>query len=382
LISLIPVAHVEEWHKAVVTVTPDEHVFIGERVTLTCDIQSGGGTQWTYSWYKSNGILTRGEDRSYKDSIRKEFIIQSVTDSDSGVYTCKGQRWYPQSSEVTATVTLTVSLKPKPTLTVNPQHSLYTGDIVTLTCDLKEGTGWEFLWYKYNPAQNSELKSTNTLKVTVDKAGEIKYDCLANRGDYYTKPSDPVKITVKGRPKAVVSIIPDTHVFIGERVTARCDIQGGEGIQWTNSWNKDNLRLIERTYEVYTGNMYQLTISSVKYSDRGVYTCTGQNSDYQNSEISDDVTLTVSVKPKPTLTVNPRNSLYIGDTITLTCDLQKGTDWKFFWYKLDLPLSGEEESTNTLTVTVDEAGEIEYQCKAYREKYYTKPSDPVQITVK
>ncbi|XDV19204.1 hypothetical protein PO909_024727, partial [Leuciscus waleckii] len=32
--------------KPVVTVKPDQRVFIGERVTLTCVIQRGGDIQW------------------------------------------------------------------------------------------------------------------------------------------------------------------------------------------------------------------------------------------------------------------------------------------------------------------------------------------------
>ncbi|KAF5895800.1 Fc receptor-like protein 5 isoform X1, partial [Clarias magur] len=37
----------------------------------------------------------------------------------------------------------------KPTLRVN-QSSIYTGDTVTLRCELHQSTGWEFLWHRYN----------------------------------------------------------------------------------------------------------------------------------------------------------------------------------------------------------------------------------------
>ena len=36
--------------EATVKIQPADRVFIGERVTLTCDIESGGG--WNYQWYK------------------------------------------------------------------------------------------------------------------------------------------------------------------------------------------------------------------------------------------------------------------------------------------------------------------------------------------
>ncbi|KAK3545918.1 hypothetical protein QTP70_016715, partial [Hemibagrus guttatus] len=35
--------------------------------------------------------------------------------------------------------------KPRATVRVNPQSSIYTGDTVTLSCELQEETGWKFL---------------------------------------------------------------------------------------------------------------------------------------------------------------------------------------------------------------------------------------------
>ncbi|KAK3545133.1 hypothetical protein QTP70_001403 [Hemibagrus guttatus] len=96
--------------KAVVSITPDTHVFIGETVTLRCDIQGGGDTQWTYSWKQNNNELyTYGWGRVYTDSTRQEFSIWTVEDSDSGTYTCRGHKSDSQSSEISDAVTLTVS---------------------------------------------------------------------------------------------------------------------------------------------------------------------------------------------------------------------------------------------------------------------------------
>ncbi|KAK3505797.1 hypothetical protein QTP70_019986, partial [Hemibagrus guttatus] len=195
--------------KAVVSITPDTHVFIGERVTLRCDIQGGGDTQWTYSWKKNNNELyTYGNERVYRDRTMQVFSIWYIEDPDSGTYTCRGHKSDSQSSEISDAVTLTVSAKPKATVRVNPQSSVYTGDTVTLSCELQQETGWEFHWYKNNQwLQNSEQE--NTLKVTEDNAGETEYKCRARRrndythysdyydGYYYTELSDPVKITVR-----------------------------------------------------------------------------------------------------------------------------------------------------------------------------------------
>ncbi|KAK3566622.1 hypothetical protein QTP86_001659 [Hemibagrus guttatus] len=96
--------------KAVVSITPDTHVFNGETVVLTCDIQGGGDPRWTYSWNKSNNELSEGGERFYTDNTMQEFIIWTIEDSDSGTYTCRGDGSDSQSSEISDAVTLTVSV--------------------------------------------------------------------------------------------------------------------------------------------------------------------------------------------------------------------------------------------------------------------------------
>ncbi|KAF5889255.1 leukocyte immunoglobulin-like receptor subfamily B member 2, partial [Clarias magur] len=94
--------------------------------------------------------------------------------------------------------------KPKPTVRVNPQSSIYTGDTVTLTCELQESTGWEFLFYKNNQQLqhfSTEPVNTNTRHVIVNNAGDTVYKCRARRRkawaekEYYTEYSNDVTIT-------------------------------------------------------------------------------------------------------------------------------------------------------------------------------------------
>ncbi|KAL0153241.1 hypothetical protein M9458_051416, partial [Cirrhinus mrigala] len=83
----------------VVRVHPDENVFIGEKVTLTCDIQQTG--DWQYNWYKDgNHVYSAGRDQNY--------IISSVYWSHDGVYSCRGSQ-NSYHSEFSDGVKLTVS---------------------------------------------------------------------------------------------------------------------------------------------------------------------------------------------------------------------------------------------------------------------------------
>ncbi|KAL0149269.1 hypothetical protein M9458_055503, partial [Cirrhinus mrigala] len=92
---------VEVRPKAVVHVHPDENVFRGEKVTLTCHIQQKG--DWQYSWNKEeNQVSSARQDQKY--------IIPSVASSHSGLYSCKGtQSKAPTYSQMSDGVTLTVS---------------------------------------------------------------------------------------------------------------------------------------------------------------------------------------------------------------------------------------------------------------------------------
>ncbi|XP_047655952.1 V-set and immunoglobulin domain-containing protein 10-like isoform X2 [Tachysurus fulvidraco] len=100
----------------------------------------------------------------------------------------------------------------------------------------------------------------------------------------------------KGQSKAVLSIKPDKHVYSGENITLRCDIEGGD-TEWTYIWFKNNSSL---NTEEGKGKRYkdskkqEFSIKSVKDLDSGNYTCKGQRHNSQSSGISDAVTLTVS----------------------------------------------------------------------------------------
>ncbi|XP_047679040.1 obscurin-like [Tachysurus fulvidraco] len=393
LISLIPVVQAQGSPKAVVSIKPDTHVFTGEAVTLICVIQGGGNTQWTYSWNKDNKLYSNGNKRDFIDKTMQVFRIRSVEDSDSGTYSCRGHGGYNQSSVISDDVTLTVSVKPKPTVRVNPQSSVYTGDTVTLSCDLQQGTGWKFQWYRNNQwLQNLNSEQVNTLNVTVDNAGETEYTCEAYRRNYKyysTELSDPVKITVRVKPKPTVRVNPQSSVYTGDTVTLSCDLQQGTG--WEFQWYKNNQELWDLNSEQV--NTLNVTVDNAGETE---YRCWAHRRNYNyydsyySTELSDPVKITVRVKPKPTVRVNPQSSVYTGDTVTLSCELQQGTGWEFYWYRNNQLLQNlNSKQVNTLNVTVDNAGETEYKCRAYRrnynyyyDNYQTEFSDPVKITVR
>uniref|UniRef100_A0A672JVM3 Si:ch211-8c17.2 n=1 Tax=Sinocyclocheilus grahami TaxID=75366 RepID=A0A672JVM3_SINGR len=271
---------VSERPKPKATIKPAQHVFKGDTVTLRCDIDGEGVTSWQYSWYKDGSF--------YSSSELQEHTFRSVTESNAGKYFCYGaERGGSHRSQHSYAVTLTVSDISKPTLTVEPQSSLFTGDSVTLRCEVDQlWDGWEFFWSKNSNTESTEASTKTIDAVKVSDGGE--YRCRARGGGHYTDYSKPVTMTIYERPKAKVSIKPDQHVFGGDTVTLRCDIDGEGVTSWQYSWYKDSSNSV-------FSELQEHAFSPFTESDAGKYFCYGaERGGSRTSNISDAVTLTVS----------------------------------------------------------------------------------------
>uniref|UniRef100_I3JJH3 Ig-like domain-containing protein n=1 Tax=Oreochromis niloticus TaxID=8128 RepID=I3JJH3_ORENI len=87
-------------------------------------------------------------------------------------------------------------------------------------------------------------------------------------------------------PKPTVTLQPSwTQIYSGETVTVRCEIQGGEGAQWTYEWRRGQVNIHE------TSSEYR--INRVTESDGGRYSCRGRRSSSW-TEWSDITTLRVT----------------------------------------------------------------------------------------
>ncbi|KAL1271994.1 hypothetical protein QQF64_031010 [Cirrhinus molitorella] len=346
---------VKERPKPVVHVDPDENVFIGETVTLTCDIQ---GTQdWQYNWYK---------DRNQNDIVQhnQKYIITTVDGYHGGVYSCEGtQSKAPTYSQMSDGVQLTVSEKLQPTLTVKPQGPVFTGDTVTLSCDVGQSTAWTIHWRKDSNPEYTDAATKTIRSVSVSDEGT--YRCRAKRGKYYSEFST-AEITVNERPKPVVHIDPDEHVFIGEMVTLTCDIQGTH--DWQYNWYKG------RNLNYIVGIVQKYIITTVDWSHSGEYRCGGTQSKAPTySQMSDGVKMTVSGLPTSRLTVAPYNPVFTGETVDLKCVIESYSDWRYEWYKgsTNNPVSTEFHTVNRDTLTIrgaTESDQDKYWCKGQRDK--------------
>uniref|UniRef100_A0A3P8PFY7 Ig-like domain-containing protein n=1 Tax=Astatotilapia calliptera TaxID=8154 RepID=A0A3P8PFY7_ASTCA len=169
-----------------------------------------------------------------------------------------------------------------------------------------------------------------------------------------------------------------TQIYSGETVTVRCDIQGGEGAQWTYEWRQNKLNTPP------TSNEYR--ISSATESDSGGYSCRGRRT------YIDSVTLTVSdsksYEPRPVLTVSP-SWLSPGASVTLNCEVEHlSAGWSFYWYKAVPGLSEKSycyellpdgnRTANNSYIIHGQTHTAGYVCRAERgdPEYHTDHSQP------
>uniref|UniRef100_A0A3P9D3N2 Ig-like domain-containing protein n=1 Tax=Maylandia zebra TaxID=106582 RepID=A0A3P9D3N2_9CICH len=201
---------------------------------------------------------------------------------------------------------------------------IYSGDTVTVRCEIQGGEGAQWT-YEWRQGHHKNLFPTVTLQPSW------------------------------------------TQIYSGETVTVRCETQGAEGAQWTYEWSPAKLNTPP------TSNEYR--ISSATQSDSGGYSCRGTR-DYLLTEWSDTITLTVSSKPKAELRAD-RTAVPVGGSVTLTCSVNPSSSygWKYYWYR-------DGKSYQPVTngqISVSEGGL--YSCRGGRGEpvYYTEDSQPVWI---
>uniref|UniRef100_A0A668RJK5 Ig-like domain-containing protein n=1 Tax=Oreochromis aureus TaxID=47969 RepID=A0A668RJK5_OREAU len=178
-------------------------------------------------------------------------------------------------------------------------------------------------------------------------------------------------------PKPTVTLQPSrTHIYSGETVTVRCEIQGGEGAQWTYEWRAEKLNTRQ------SSNEYR--IIKVTESDGGEYRCRGRSSSSW-TEWSDITTLTILHKPKAQLRAD-RTAVPAGGSVILTCSVSvssSSSGWKYYWYRYDkyykLVTLRDGVFLSNRQISVSEGGL--YRCRGGRGEpvYYTEYSETIKI---
>ncbi|XP_044040982.1 obscurin-like [Siniperca chuatsi] len=366
-------------NRAVVTLQPNwPEIYYGETITLRCEIMDGGDTEWEYEW------TTSSSDRLPKHSDQ----VISATIYSGGNYWCKGKHKKELfSTEWSDPITLTLlARRPKAELRAD-RRDIPAGGSVTLTCSVKpSSSGWKYFWYRGEKTSEPLTAQDAVFLSYLQVSQGGLYWCRGGRGDpvYYTESSDTISMnkirTVPNR--AIVTLQPNwPQIFSGETFTVRCEIEGGGDTKWTYEWTPAKLNTPP------TNSEYRISRATESHS--GDYRCKGRRDSYSSTEWSDVITVIVSDKPQPVLTVSP-SWLSPADSVTLNCSVKDpSAGWTFYWYKAVPKLadisysdellpgssSGTEQDSYIVHGQTHTAG---YKCRAGRGApvYYTQYSEP------
>ncbi|KAG1931390.1 ATP-sensitive inward rectifier potassium channel 12-like [Pimephales promelas] len=386
LISNIHSGHTEDVPKPTLTVRPQSSVFTGDSVTLRCDIKDEGVTSWSYIWYKdgSTSFLSEGQEHTF-----------NVTESDAGKYFCYGtETGGSHRSQHSDEVTLTVTERPKPRVTIKPDHHVFRGETVTLRCVIyDEGvTSWRYNWYKDGSISVFSERQEHTFSpVTESDAG--KYSCYGTEtgGSRSSLRSDEVTLTVSV-PEAVLSVSPQKWLTEGDPVTLICEVNGSS-TGWTFSWFTETVSGSSIDHELLSdssrGSGGKYTVSSAHLNHTGLYVCKGQRektavyTKYSNTQ----PLWVTGVSPPVSLIISPsRTQHFIYDSLSLSCENQSNSDrWTVrrytdsgqrLEYCSSLVWASQKGSTCTIRSTLTSHTGV-YWCQSESGENY----HPVNITV-
>uniref|UniRef100_A0A3B5LQX6 Ig-like domain-containing protein n=1 Tax=Xiphophorus couchianus TaxID=32473 RepID=A0A3B5LQX6_9TELE len=242
-------------------------MFSGESITLTCEVQGGETTEWTYEWRKS-GLATRrvyGKDWTFR-----------LPDSSSLDYMCR--------------------LSNKVVVTRQPNRpQIFSGESITLTCEVQGGetTEWTCDWRKSGSIIQRTDSKDWTFIVSESSSGDYMCQCRS-RDDWYssTQWSETIRLSVSDtqqKPKCQISSDRERE-HLGGSVTLSCSVEPSAG--WRYKWFRRTSDTPE--VQVRTNNKENREIT---VTQGGIYRCMGirEKQDFY-SDSSDEVNIQIICK--------------------------------------------------------------------------------------
>uniref|UniRef100_A0A8C9X966 Ig-like domain-containing protein n=1 Tax=Sander lucioperca TaxID=283035 RepID=A0A8C9X966_SANLU len=325
-------------------------------ITLTCDIEEGGDTEWEYEWRTSS---------LYKPKKQKEYMIRYALSSHSGNYSCLGRLKGEQSStELSDAFTLRISNKP--VLTVSPSW-LSPGASVILNCSVKDpSAGWRFYWYKAVPDLSDISYSYDLLPGSTNGTEQDSYIvdgqthtagyvCRAARGDpvFYTHYSEP-KFVWSGdvHPAASLTVSPDrSQHFNQESLSLSCE---GDSTEWRVKKFSEHSSTVSSCSSL--GKMNGSTCNIDRFWISGVYWC-----ESETGQISNAVNITIQYGD--IILVSPVLPVAEGHSVTLGCKLKtENVLYNVDFYKNDKLIQNNTQGELTISA-VSKSDEGFYKCE-------------------
>uniref|UniRef100_A0A8B9H000 Ig-like domain-containing protein n=1 Tax=Astyanax mexicanus TaxID=7994 RepID=A0A8B9H000_ASTMX len=160
---------------------------------------------------------------------------------------------------------------PTASLTVDPDSTVFTGESVTLKCEITGYDGWRYQWYMGSSRTAVSESQINSFSFTLSSAADQnQYWCKGIRDNRpsSSQNSNKVTLTVRETPKPELTSSLKGAALIGNPVTLYCNLKQSAG--WRFYWSK-HTQTPESETTTDTHSSY--TIRPVNVSDGGQYWC-------------------------------------------------------------------------------------------------------------
>ncbi|XP_063751200.1 uncharacterized protein LOC134872042 isoform X2 [Eleginops maclovinus] len=289
----------------------------GGNVTLTCSVAPSSSSGWKYFWYKKEKT---SEPLNTPDGI--------LSVSRGGVYWCRGGRgdplYYTEYSDGLVTNQAVVTLQPN-------WPEIYSGETVTLTCEIKDGGEheWEYSWMipGSDAAQTSHFAPSS-------KSGD--YRCLGKlKGEMSLTPwSEVLTLKVSDKRLQPVLTVSPSWLSPGASVTLNCRVDHPSA-GWRFYWYKAAPRLSDSSYS------YELLAGSASGTEQDLYIVDGQTHTagyvcragrgdpvFYSLQSSAAFLWSGDINSAASLTVSPDSVQHFTQTsVSLSCD-GNSTEWR------------------------------------------------------
>ncbi|XP_035377325.1 Fc receptor-like protein 5 [Electrophorus electricus] len=228
----------------------------GDPLTLHCLLRPSTIQSDLRADFYKDGLLIQNQSAG-------EMIIHTVSKSDEGFYHCK----HPERGESPPS-SVSVRALPTATLSVEPQGSVFTGESVTLKCEIESNHNWRYQWYKGSSKTAVHQSEINTFTIS-SPVDQDQYWCRGKR--FYYPPSshysNGVHLFVKVKPRPELTSHLKGAALVGNPVTLHCKLEQSAG--WSFYWSRHTQNPENETNTATSS----YTLNSVAPSDGGQYWC-------------------------------------------------------------------------------------------------------------
>ncbi|KAM4642788.1 vascular cell adhesion protein 1-like [Discoglossus pictus] len=346
-----------------------------------------------HPWEMLEAFILLGGEQVTEDSDVIQPTINSHPQNISVIYTwtptesdegkeveCKGVMSFLEEDSIPMTRSTKMALRLNyapniPIITPLPSNVVREGEQISITCTEESRSPTTITWVKMDGDKEIPISSEErgTLRIQgVDLQDAGTYICYAK--NKVGEKSAQVEITVQGLPgDPELSILPDSTVTMGEKVTIHCAAQGSHTLVtlWKVSESGDVL------LQDNEGTLY---IEKAEPQHAGVYKCKTKNP-FGEREV--EGSLRVEYGPTNTVISSSPVTVVEGGSVTLTCVSDGIPPPKFSLYSIStlgesLLLSNESE---VILGDLQSTASRMYKCTAHNKLGTNTDSMELQVQV-